>query len=273
MLPPTLSGKTRLVPILAHPVDHVRAPRTYNPAFAAAGLDWCMVAMGVHPDDLQATLAQLSRVSNLQGVNLTLPHKAQAHGLCRWLAPEAKRTGSVNTMRLQADGSWAGESSDGVGFVSAARAHGLLDASRPVAIVGSGGAGRAIAFSLASAGVTTIDVFDSEPGRAESLRHSLHDHFPDIDAGNRPDAFRRAGLVVNATPMGLQPQDPLPLDPAMLSSDAALFDIVAARDTELMAACQARGLRVLGGRPMVEHQVAYQLAFWRGDPIPLEKNA
>ena len=80
--PATLSGHTRLVPILAHPVGHVRAPRTYNPAFAAAGLDWCMVAMGVHPDDLAATLAQLARVSNLQGVNLTIPHKAQAHALC-----------------------------------------------------------------------------------------------------------------------------------------------------------------------------------------------
>lgn len=268
--PIPLSGKTRLVPILAHPVDHVRAPRTYNPAFAAAGLDWFMVAMGVHPDDLAATLAQLARVSNLQGVNLTIPHKAQAHRLCRWLGPEARRTGAVNTMRLHADGSWAGESSDGVGFLGAARAHDMLDVARPVVIVGAGGAGSAIAFSLAGAGVRRIDVVDVDTARAERLQRALQDHFPNLRAGTRRDALRDTGLAVNATPMGLNADDALPFDPSVLPEGAALFDIIAARDTELMAAAQARGLRVLGGRPMVEHQVAYQLAFWRGDPLSLD---
>jgi shikimate dehydrogenase len=148
-LPPTLSGATRLVPILAHPVDHVRAPRIYNPAFAAAGLDWCQVPMGVHPDDFAATVAQLARVGNLQGLNLTIPHKAAAHALCARLGPEARRTGVVNTMRIDADGQWSGESFDGVGFVEAARAHGMLWPERPVVLVGAGGAGTAIAFALA----------------------------------------------------------------------------------------------------------------------------
>ena len=273
MLPPTLSGRTRLVPILAHPADHVRAPRTYNPAFAAAGLDWCMVALDVRPADLAALLAALARVGNLQGINLTLPHKAQAHALCRWLAPEALRTGSVNTLRLAADGSWAGESSDGIGCIAAARAHGLLDVTRPVALVGAGGAGRAIAFSLAGAGVTVLDVFDADPARAAALCLALQPHYPDLDVGRRPAALGRAGLVINATPMGLQATDPLPLDPFALRPDAALFDIIAARDTELMVAARARGLRVLGGQAMVEHQVACQLAFWRGDPIRLEAHA
>jgi shikimate dehydrogenase len=153
MIPPTLSGATRLVPILAHPVDHVRAPRTYNPAFAEAGLDWCLVPMGVHPDDLAATLAQLARVSNLQGVNLTIPHKAHGFRLCRWLTREAARVRMVNTLRIEPDGHWAGTNSDGAGFIGAAREHGLLDATRPVVIVGSGGAGSAIAFALAAEGV------------------------------------------------------------------------------------------------------------------------
>lgn len=273
MLPPTLSGRTRLVPILAHPVDHVRAPRTYNPAFAAAGLDWCMVAMGVHPDDLATTLAQLARVSNLQGVNLTIPHKQQAHGLCRWLTAEAQATGMVNTLRLEADGHWAGANSDGIGFLGAARAHGLFDATRPVVIAGAGGAGTAIAFALAAAGVQQIDVFDSDGARADLLQQGLQRHFPGLVAGTSRGALQHAGLAVNATPMGLHEGEPRPFDPALLPADAALFDIIAARDTELMAACQARGLRVLGGRAMVEHQVAHQLAFWRGDPFPMEPHA
>ena len=260
-----LSGATRIVPILAHPVDHVRAPRVYNPAFAAAGLDWHMVPMGVHPDDLAATVAQLARVTNLQGLNLTIPHKAAAHALCSRYGPAAARTGMVNTMRLEADGTWAGENSDGIGFVSAARAHGMLRTDLPVVIVGSGGAGTAIAFALAEAGVPQLDVFDTDMARVDQLLHALRRAFPGLDAGSRPASLGRAGLVVNATPLGLHAGDAMPFDPAQLGDDARVFDIVAARDTELMAACQARGLRVVGGQPMIEHQLVTQIAFWRGD--------
>jgi shikimate dehydrogenase len=269
MLPATLSGATRLVPILAHPVDHVRAPRIYNPAFAAAGLDWCQVPMGVHPDDFAATVAQLARVGNLQGLNLTIPHKAAAHALCARLGPEARRTGVVNTMRIDADGQWSGESFDGIGFVEAARAHGVLRPERPVVLVGAGGAGTAIAFALAVAGVRALHIVNREPERAEHLAAELRKAFTgiDVDSGTdtRAACFATAGLAINATSLGLHAGEPMPFDPALLPPDAALFDIIAARDTELMAACAARGLRVVGGKPMIDHQVAAQIAFWRGD--------
>ena len=260
-----LSGATRLVPILAHPVGHVRAPRIYNPAFAAAGLDWHMVPMGVHPDDLAATVAQLARVSNLQGINLTIPHKAAAHALCAHLTPEARASRMVNTLRLEADGRWAGENSDGAGFVGAARAHGLLRTELPVVIVGAGGAGTAIAFALAAAGVRTLDLFDVDAARVAALCAALRAAWPALDVGSRPDSLARAGLAVNATPLGLHAGDPLPFDPARLAAQAGVFDIIAARDTELVDACRARGLSAIGGTPMVEHQLAVQIAFWRGD--------
>jgi shikimate dehydrogenase len=265
MLPATLSGATRLVPVLAHPVDHVQAPRVYNPAFATAGLDWCMVAMGVHPDDFAATVGQLGRVDNLQGLNLTIPHKAAGHALCRALGPQAARTGVVNTMRLEADGSWSGESFDGIGFVRAAAAHGMLPAGGPVVLVGAGGAGSAIAFALADAGVRELHVLDSEPSRAGRLIAALAEHHPALRTGSDPERLRHAALAINATPLGQHAGDALPFDPAQLPATAALFDIVAARDTELMAASAARGLRVLGGRPMIEQQAAAQIAFWRGE--------
>jgi shikimate dehydrogenase len=266
-MPATLSGATRLVPVLAHPVGHVRAPGAYNPAFAQAGLDWCMVAMGVHPDDFAATVAQLGKMANLQGLNLTIPHKAAGRALCRQLGAEAKRTGVVNTMRLQADGSWTGESFDGVGFVEAARAHGVLHLDRPAVLVGAGGAGTAIAFALAAAGVRDLQVLNREPERALKLVAALREAHPEVRAGSDAESLRNAGLAINATSLGLHAGDPLPFDPALLPADAALFDITAARDTELMAACAARGLVVVGGRPMIDHQVAAQIAFWRGDAI------
>ena len=143
--------------------------------------------------------------------------------------------------------------------------------SRPVAIVGAGGAGTAIAFALADAGVREVHVHDLDTARAESLVQSLRATVAGIDASTRRDALERAGLAVNATPLGLQPGQHLPFDPARLRDDAAVFDINAARDTELVSAARARGLRAIGGRPMVEHQLAAQIAFWRGESAALQR--
>lgn len=270
--PMAISGRTRLVPILAHPVGHVRAPGFYNPAFAAAGLDWLQLPMDVKPERLAAVLAELAQMANVQGLNITIPHKAAAYRLCRRIGTEARHTGVVNTLRREVDGSWSGESFDGLGFVDAARAHGVLDTERAVLLVGCGGAGTAIAHALMDAGVQHLVLVNREPGRAEQLARALRarDAAVELRLGLHAEGV---GLAVNATSLGLHAGDPLPLDPSALPPHAAVFDIIAARDTELMAACQARGLRVIGGQPMIEHQIAAQIRFWRGDPLDLEPTA
>lgn len=265
MLSVTLSGKTYLVPILAHPVDHVKAPSIYNPAFAAAGLDWCQVPMGVHPDDLLDTLSVLLRMRNVQGVNLTIPHKAAAYGVCRWLGPEAQRTGVVNSLRRTDDGHWAGESFDGQGFVAAACAHQVWPEQGSVFLVGAGGAGTAIAWALLATGVRSLYVTDIDPARATHLAQTLQTHWHGVDIGTHASALAEADLVVNASPMGLHADDPLPFDPDNLSARACVFDIIAARETELLNACRARGVRAVSGRPMIDHQVQAQMAFWAAD--------
>nr|WP_205964363.1 shikimate dehydrogenase [Ramlibacter agri] len=255
---------------MAWPIVHVKAPRVYNPAFDAAGLDWCQVPMGVHPDDLPATLAQLAKVENLVGLNITIPHKASAFALCSRVGPEALRTGVANTLRREADGTWSGESFDGAGFVEAARHHGMLRPQQPALIVGTGGAGTAIAFALAAAGVKDLILVNREPARAEKLARELREADPQVRVRIGIAHAREAGLAVNATSLGLHASDALPFDPALLQPGTAVFDIIAARDTELMAASQALALPTLGGRPMIEHQVAAQVAFWRGEPHPLQ---
>ena len=270
MLTSEITGATGIVPILAHPVGHVGAPRFYNPAFEAAGLNWCLVPMGVPPDALEATLAQLARVENLRGLNITIPHKASAYSLCSRVGSEARRTRVVNTLRLEPDGRWAGESFDGAGFVEAARHHGMLRLDRPVLLVGTGGAGTAIAFALAGAGARDFMLVNREPARAERLAGELHDAHPGVRVRIGLADAREAGLAINATSLGLHAGDPLPFEPRLLSPGTAVFDIIAARDTELMASSQGLGLPTLGGVPMIEHQVAAQIAFWRGAPHLLE---
>lgn len=270
MLTAQLTGATRIIPVLGYPIAHVRAPRVYNPAFEAAGLDWCQVPLGVHPDDLAAALAQLARVENIIGLNVTIPHKAAACALCRRVGPEALRTGVVNTLRREADGHWSGESFDGFGFVEAARHHGMLRPGQPALVVGTGGAGTAIAFALAAASVKDLVLVNREPARAAKLARELREADPQVRVRVGLQHAAQAGLAVNATSLGLHAGDALPFDPAALAPGTAVFDIIAARDTELMAAAQSLGLPTLGGRPMIEHQVAAQIAFWRGEPHPLQ---
>lgn len=265
-----ISGMTRLVPVLGHPIGHVRAPRIYNPAFEAGGLNWCQVPVGVHPNELPAMLNALSKIENLQGLNVTIPHKAAVYELCHSVGPEARRTGVVNTLRLEAGGNWSGENFDGIGFVGAARHFGVLRVERPVLLVGTGDAGTAIAFALATAGVQDLILVNREPQRAERLANRMLSEYAGLKVRIGIEFAAEAGLAVNATSLGLHEADPMPFNPSVLNAECAVFDIIAARDTELMSAAQNRGLLTIGGRPMIEHQVAAQISFWRGDPISLE---
>ena len=264
MVSTRITGASRLVPILAYPVDHVQAPNFYNPIFIKEKLDWIMFPLGIKPNEFSLTVNQLSKMTNLQGLNITIPHKNRAFTLCQRLGEEAKRTGVVNTMRLDPDGHWSGDSFDGIGFVNAALAHQVLNPERPVLMYGAGGAGTAIAFALAQAGINEIRIVNREDEMTLNLIHKLRLAYPNIKCQSGRGHVQEVGLVVNATSLGLHSYDELPFQPNELESDTAVFDIIAARETELMKACQLRGLKVIGGRAMTDHQIALQISFWQG---------
>ena len=258
------TGASRIVFILAHPAGHVGAPRFYSPYFWENGLDWHMVPLDVAPDQLAVTLRNLARSRSVAGFNLTMPHKPAAFALCDAVGPAAKFEGVVNTIRIEADGRLIGESFDGAGFLNAARAEDVFDPTRRCVVIGAGGAGRSICHALAAAGMKRLSILNETPAPAEALAARLREHFEglEISFDEKPDGV---GLLINATPLGLHDSDPMPADPARLPTDCAVFDIIASRTTELMAAAAARGLKVVGGVAMIKHQLPLQTAFWLGD--------
>lgn len=142
------------------------------------------------------------------------------------------------------------------------RAHGIEPRGKAVLMLGAGGAGRAIAFALAAAGVARLTIANRTAAKAEALAAELATAFPQVPvAVGAGDAAGHA-VIVQTTSLGLNPEDALPMDVASLTPAMQLFDIIAARDTQLMQQARTAGLRtVVGGRPMIEHQARARIAF------------
>jgi shikimate dehydrogenase len=258
------TGASRFIFILAHPAGHVSAPRYYTPYFRAKGLDWHMVPLDVASENLSETVRTLAKSASVAGFNLTMPHKMAAFALCDELGPAAEFEGIVNTIRIESDGRLVGESFDGGGFLDAARDAAVFDPDRRCVVIGAGGAGRAICHALAAAGLKRLGILNETPEPIDALAAKLRSKFPDLEIC-REERFDDAGLLVNATPLGLHATDAMPMDVAKLPSDCAVFDIIAARRTEFMQACVDRGLTVVDGIAMIKHQLPLQTAFWRGE--------
>jgi shikimate dehydrogenase len=255
------SGKTKYLALLAHPVDHVKAPSFMNPAFERLGLDWFLTPMHVRPENLEAAVRGLQKIDNLLGVNLTIPHKEEMAKLCDELGPNAKLTGAVNAVRFEG-GRLVGEMFDGVGLLIGQKENGIEMAGRSALILGAGGAARAVAFAYAQAGVSKLRINNRTMERAAKLAADVKAAMPGIDvdvAGPDPAGF---DVVCNCTSLGLHEGDPVPTEPGRLQSDTDVVDIIAVRDTELMEAARAKGCRVIGGVPMAVGQLSAFATFY-----------
>ncbi|MGI9435076.1 MAG: shikimate dehydrogenase family protein [Geminicoccaceae bacterium] len=262
------SGKTHLYTILAHPVAHVRASEFFAPIIASEKRDAFVVPLHVLPEDLASTVPMLQRIGNIKGLIITIPHKEAMAELCDEMGPNGQLAGAVNTVRFDADGRLVGDMFDGIGLVNAARAHGIEPKDARVLMLGAGGAGRAVAITLADEGAKKITIANRTESRARELAAVVQAVFPEVEVRAGPADPAGHDLVINCTSLGLKPGQPTPMDPAALTPEMRLIDIIAPRDTELMEAARARGLgTVVGGRPMVEHQVVAQLNFLKAPSL------
>ncbi|MCB1971972.1 MAG: shikimate dehydrogenase [Geminicoccaceae bacterium] len=261
------TGHTHIYGILGDPIAHVRAPEFLNPMMEAAGLDGFVVPFHVLPADIGSFVPDLVRLRNLRGFIVTIPHKPAMARLCQRLERAAALTGTANTVRIEPDGTLTGDMFDGLGLVEGARAHDMDPRGRSVLVLGCGGAGRAIAFAMPDAGARSLTLWNRSAQAAHDLRDDIARAFPGFDVRVGEASAQGQDLVVQCTSLGLHAEDPLPMDPSSFGPDSRLFDIIAVRDTELMAASAARGARVVGGRPMVEHQAAAQFAFLGPPPL------
>lgn len=258
-----IRGTTELIAHIGFPTETFKSPMIYNPYFEQAGIDAVVVPMGVRAADFPQALAAIFRLTNIRGALITMPHKVTAVGLLGRRTPAVAIAGSCNAVRRDPDGVLSGDMFDGEGFVRGLRRKGVRLAGARVLVVGSGGVGSAIAASLAASGISAIALYDTDPGAADRLAGRLRRQYPDLavtTGSNDPAGF---DVVVNATPLGMNQGDPLPIDVSRLAPSTFVGEVVMKTEmTAFLAAARERGCPVQVGSDMLFEQIPAYLEFF-----------
>ncbi|MCC7116613.1 MAG: shikimate dehydrogenase [Burkholderiales bacterium] len=258
-----IDGHTLLVPHIGYPTGSFKAPMIYNPWFESRGVNAVVVPLAVTAEDFVATMKALSLVRNMRGALITMPHKIAVVDLLAERSKAVEIAGSCNAVLRRDDGSYAGDMFDGTGFTRGLANKGFRVAGSRGLVVGSGGVGSAIAAALAADGATAIAVNDTNPATAEGLGARLRRHYPAIDVSVRSNDPAGFDLVVNATPLGMKPGDPLPFDAGRLSASTFVGEVVMKQEiTPLLAAARARGCRIQVGTDMLFEMIPAYLEYF-----------
>jgi shikimate dehydrogenase len=258
-----ISGKTTLVAHIGYPTFAFKAPFIYNPWFDAKGIDAVVMPMGVTPEEYREFFPHVFRMTNIRGALVTMPHKVVTCELVDELTPTAAIAGAANAVLVREDGSTVGDQFDGAGFVRGVERKGFALAGTRALVVGNGGVGSPIAASLAAAGVTGMGLFDPHQAASDGLAERLKAHYPEmqIETGSKdPEGY---DIVVNATPLGMKPGDPLPIDPSRIKRGSFVGEVVMKEEyTPLLRAALDLGCTVQVGTDMLFEMIPAYLEFF-----------
>jgi shikimate dehydrogenase len=248
--------------VIGWPVGHSLSPRIHRFWLAELGIRARYEAVVVSPDWLEDTIDRF-RVGGWRGFNVTVPHKEAIIPLLDRLDPVAEIIGAVNTVVAIGDGQFEGRNSDAPGFMASLRAAQSVQADRPAVVLGAGGAARAILAALNDAGLREIRIVNRDRARAQTLASS----FPAVvcDWADRHHALEEAGLLINATSLGMNGQPALEIDLSYLPASAIVTDIVyRPLMTDLLLRAQQRGNPIVDGLGMLLHQAVEGFTAWFG---------
>ncbi len=249
--------------IVLHPAGHTRSPAMHNAAFQALGLDAVYTAFDVPPEALRDAMAG-ARALGIRQLAVSIPHKLAVMEYLDEVDETAARIGAVNTVTRR-DGRLVGSNTDWIGAARALEREVDLEGAR-AAVIGAGGAARAIVYGLVQRGARVV-VLNRTPERARALAKDLG-----AQSGGALEELARTphDVLINATPVGLG-GEVSPVHAAWISEGAAVMDAVyEPEQTRLLRDAAARGARPIGGKWMLVYQAAEQLRLWSGHEAPIE---
>jgi shikimate dehydrogenase len=270
---PRGSSRRFLTGLLGAPIAQSAAPAMHERAAAALDLHChyqLIEVAGAGREELKLLLEGVRRLG-FAGINVTFPYKEAVVGLLDELSPGAATIGAVNTV-VVSRGQLIGYNTDTTGFSRAIAPLVTASARGPVALIGAGGVGKAIAFALAGLGVKEMRIFDSEPGKAAKLAAQLEGHARAAVADGVEDALRDVAGLVNGSPVGMLPSLDTPVPDHLLHAGLWVADAVySPLWTPLLTAAKAKAATVMTGRELAIYQAADAFELFTGiAPSPTE---
>ena len=258
-----INGSTELIAHIGYPTHTFKSPSVYNPYFQSAGINAVLVPMACESEPFGTFLRALFALRNLRGAVITMPHKIDVLALLDKVLPAAQIAGACNAVRMTADGQLEGDMFDGIGFVRAVQRQGLRVEGAKALVVGAGGVGSAIAASLAAHGAERIDLFDARGQAAEALAQRIIAHCPGVTVNTGSNDPKGYDLVVNATPLGMNAGDPMPMDVTRIVPGTFVCDVVHSKEpTAFLRAALQHGAVIQGGADMLFEQIPAYLEFF-----------
>ncbi|MFZ2949951.1 MAG: shikimate dehydrogenase [Desulfuromonadaceae bacterium] len=272
-----ITSSTRLCAVIGNPIGHSMSPAIHNAALDLLNLDYVYVAFKV--EDVKNALSGMKALTNFRGLSVTIPHKMEVIKYVDEINDLDRSIGSINTV-INENGKLIGMGTDGPGALKALVDAGVVLQGKNVAMVGSGGVARAIAFTLAQkAGVGKISLLDIDENMLQGLAQDLKSGTDaDIESFVSNDAsiakvMSYADIIVNCTPIGMHPHEGVSIVPPELFRDGqAVFDVVYNPiETKLLRDARSRGLIAVSGVDMFINQAAMQFEYFTEVKAPIEE--
>ncbi len=261
-----IGGQTTVAAVIGDPVRHSLSPALHNAAFAAAGLDWVYVALPVGAGNAAAAVEAM-RTLGFGGLSVTMPHKDAVAEAADECSDAVAALGAANCLVSLGGGRVRAENTDGAGFLAGLRDDaGLSVKGKRVAVLGAGGAARAVVHACADAGATSVSIINRSADRAAiaaGLAGAVGAVATTVD-------ISAADLVVNATSVGMGDDRSLPCDPALLHTGQIVVDLIYnPLETAWLAAARTAGIEAHNGLSMLIHQAAIAFTLWTGSDAPV----
>lgn len=274
-----ITGQTKLLALIGDPVIQAKTPLLMNQLLSRQGMqeDYALIPIQVSSTHLAEIVNSLRCIENFSGAVITMPYKVAVCALLDDLTPEAQAVGAVNVIYRDAKGKLHGHILDGEGFVSGLLAAGYQVQGRHCIMRGAGGAASAIAFALARHDCRSLQIYNRTMQTAKSLKNQLNALYPDfkvIVGDSKPSLTKKSSkaennfaqdvfdIAINASSVGMNPQDSLPFSVEMLKRCKLVAEcVIAPEQTALMQLSESLGLQTHSGINMLNSQLALMLEF------------
>lgn len=265
-----INANTKIYGLVGYPVSHSLSPSMQNAAFLYHKIDAAYVTFSIEPKDIDTALRGLCS-AGIAGLNVTIPHKESAFRIVDEVDEAARLIGAVNTVLVK-KGRLFGYNTDAPGFLAAIKEELKFNPKgKSVAVLGAGGAGRAVSFACAKSGASALSIYDVDKNRASALADNINNAFKKKIARPVSDIklldLKKTGLLVNASPVGMD--GGMPVSAGMLRRDLAVYDLVYNRATNLVKSAKRKGAKAANGLGMLLHQGALAFSIWTGKKPPV----